>query len=63
MMGTNAMTQTCSSVVIEEPEDEPWDVFLSDDDLEPEPEPGDFWFEDEEILFTSAAADVLNAAR
>jgi hypothetical protein len=56
------MTQTCSSVVIEEPEDDPWDVFLSDDELEPEPEPGDFWCDDEEILFTSAA-DVLNAAR
>jgi hypothetical protein len=49
MMGTNAMTQTYSSVEIEEPEDDSWDVFLSDDDLEPEPEPGDFWFDDEEI--------------
>lgn len=32
---------------LESLEDDPWDVFLADDDeLDPEPEPGDFWPEE-----------------
>jgi hypothetical protein len=54
------MSLTCSIAEIDEPEDDPWDVFLSDDDLEPEPGLGDFWF-DEELPFTDVA-DVLHAA-
>lgn len=42
-------------------EDDPWDVFLGDDDLEPEPEPGDFWFDDDELPCTDLATDVLPA--
>jgi hypothetical protein len=39
-------------------EDDPWDVFLGDDDLEPQPEPGDFWFDDEEFSTTDITTDV-----
>jgi hypothetical protein len=39
-------------------EDDPWDVFLGDDDLEPEPEPGDFWFDYEELPTTDISIDV-----
>lgn len=35
-------------------EDDPWDVFIADDDeCDPNPEPGDFWPEDD-MPFTDA---------
>jgi hypothetical protein len=35
-------------------EDDPWDVFIADEDeFDPEPEPGDFWPEDD-LPFTDA---------
>jgi hypothetical protein len=35
-------------------EDDPWDVFIADDDQrDPDPEPGDFW-PDDDLPFTDA---------
>jgi hypothetical protein len=46
-------------------DDDPWDVFLADDDeLDPEPEPGDFYPDDEELPFTDEqTGDPLSTRR
>ena len=39
-------------------QDDPWDVFIADDDeRDPQPEPGDFWPDDEWTLDVSRAED------
>lgn len=36
-------------------EDDPWDVFIADDDeRDPEPEPGDFWTDDESLALANS---------
>lgn len=55
------MSKNYTATESPEYEDDPWDVFLGDDDLEPEPEPSDFWFDDEELPFADISTDVLLA--
>jgi hypothetical protein len=54
------MSKNCIAAESPDLEDDPWDVFLGDDDLEPEPESGDFWFEDDESPPTDISTDLLH---
>lgn len=55
------MSKAYTAAEIPELEDDPWDAFLEDDDLEPEPEPGDFSYDDDVLPFKDISTGVLFA--